>query len=876
MMSVKEISLDEAQTAVAVRTLERSVAPQEAEPSPLPKHLMRLPGQAWALWRLTALRAAGFPSSLILKLASAKCAGAADRILQVQDELRQAKAEALRLASEKLAVSQLAEQQADNAHLFKFVMKLKKGKQLPANAGAYLPEEVLARWRDAQAQVEEAQATYRQSYQEGSAEVSRAICEIAGMERFREAVTWQNRQAVRGSIDALLRMAKEKGVRAADRRRREAVVATYLQRYCLKNDTIGFFGPVGWANFVGQGETISVRPGPELLAARDVYFENWCIDLLASTLAQEEELRPWLAPRRIPYIHLEGTLLYVPLESPSRISPRLAAVLRSCDGLQTAQEIARRLIKNPALSLQGETDVYAVLEDLHQRSLITWTLEVPTEMHAEQSLRRLLERVEDEELREWALGALNELELNRQAVKEAAGDADKLDQALSEMEDTFVRLTGTSATRDAGKMYAARTIVYEDCRRDIELDLGPALLQKLGPPLALLLNSARWFSCEMANVYRQVFKEFYDGIVRKTGSRTVDLAGMWMQGRNIFFDNTATAPVNDVLAEFQRRWAEVLSIPAGEKHVSYTSKELRSRVQAAFAAPRPGWKSALYHSPDVMIAAANVEAIKSGDFELVLGEMHITSNTLRALLFLSQHPAPEQFMEAANSDLPEPRVVPIIPKRWPGLSTRTEPMLFSPKDFRLEVTQDSISAPGAQRLPLGALVVEDVDGNLMVRTRDHVIQFEFVEFFAELISNICVDYFKILPHGRHTPRVSIDRLVICREAWSFKPEEVTFAFVKDEAERFCAARQWARDQSLPRFIFFRVPIEVKPLFVDFDSPTYVDFFARCVRRTAESSHSGPLVTVSEMLPRPDQIWLPDQSGQTFTSEFRVIAVDQLK
>jgi hypothetical protein len=36
-------------------------------------------------------------------------------------------------------------------------------------------------------------------------------------------------------------------------RRREEVIASYWQRYCSKNDTIGFFGPLGWGGFSGNG-----------------------------------------------------------------------------------------------------------------------------------------------------------------------------------------------------------------------------------------------------------------------------------------------------------------------------------------------------------------------------------------------------------------------------------------------------------------------------------------------------------------------------------------------------------------------------------------------------------------------------------------------
>jgi len=77
----------------------------------------------------------------------------------------------------------------------------------------------------------------------------------------------------------------------------------------------------------------------------------------------------------------------------------------------------------------------------------------------------------------------------------------QLDQALDALEASFTRLTGAEATRKAGATYAARTLVYEDCQRDIDIELGAPLLDALGPPLTLLLTSARWITHQAAGLY---------------------------------------------------------------------------------------------------------------------------------------------------------------------------------------------------------------------------------------------------------------------------------------------------------------------------------------------------------------------------------------
>jgi hypothetical protein len=86
-----------------------------------------------------------------------------------------------------------------------------------------------------------------------------------------------------------------------------------------------------------------------------------------------------------------------------------------------------------------------------------------------------------------------------------------------------------------------------------------------------------------------------------------------------------------------------------------------------------------------------------------------------------------------------------------------------------------------------------------------------------------------------------------------------------------AARRWARANDLPRFVFVKVPVEAKPFYIDFDSPIYLNMFAKTIRRTDETGKPDKVITVTEMIPRTDQTWLPDAEGETYTCEFRLVA-----
>src|SRR5205807_10374873 len=93
-------------------------------------------------------------------------------------------------------------------------------------------------------QAEAAWEAYRTLFPPGVQRMAQALAEIARTDRFREALLWQNRRAFHTGVEDVLRHRPE-DARDSRYRQNELLVASYIQRYSVKNDTIGFFGPVG-------------------------------------------------------------------------------------------------------------------------------------------------------------------------------------------------------------------------------------------------------------------------------------------------------------------------------------------------------------------------------------------------------------------------------------------------------------------------------------------------------------------------------------------------------------------------------------------------------------------------------------------------------
>jgi hypothetical protein len=251
-------------------------------------HLIRLPGSEWALWRWVGLRGAGFPAVQVRQLSAATCAARADALIQAQARAQSAQDAAM--AAMDMALDALrAAQEWDNRDRREPLLQarhLKRG-QLPEQAAG---SDGLDAFRDALAGVAVARSEFLRAFDEAQSQVSQTLAAMLRADRFREALIWQNRRAFHSGVEDLAKR-EDHSARASKQRQNEELVASYMQRYCVKNDTIGFFGPVGWARLVPHGPALTARPGAELLAARTVSFEQWCIDELAVALAQNKRKR---------------------------------------------------------------------------------------------------------------------------------------------------------------------------------------------------------------------------------------------------------------------------------------------------------------------------------------------------------------------------------------------------------------------------------------------------------------------------------------------------------------------------------------------------------------------------------------------------------
>lgn len=67
----------------------------------------------------------------------------------------------------------------------------------------------------------------------------------------------------------------------------------------------------------------------------------------------------------------------------------------------------------------------------------------------------------------------------------------------------------------------------------------------------------------------------------------------------------------------------------------------------------------------------------------------------------------------------------------------------------------------------------------------------------------------------------------------------------------------------------KIGTEIKPVYLDLTSPRYVSAFATMLRTAREQAGGDTEVVMTELLPGPDQAWLPGPGGERYFSELRI-------
>ncbi|GAA3435558.1 hypothetical protein [Kutzneria kofuensis] len=482
---------------------------------------------------------------------------------------------------------------------------------------------------------------------------------------------------------------------------------------------------------------------------------------------------------------------------------------------------------------------------------------IPFDEHPERRLREQVAEIPDGRVRGDLLVRLDELDAARARVAATATAPAQLHAAMGELA-TAVRAAGGTATRTISRHDLGRTSVYLDCRRDLDVELGEPLLAALAGPLGLLLRAADWVAAEVGDVVERHMAKALHAMRREV----VTLAELQAAVTDVL------VPGNDIVAavheDFQLRWAEILP-DAATGPVRLTTAGLRGLVDALFPERTPCWAAARHHTPDLMLARQ-----PDGGHLWVLGELHVALNTLESRLFATQCADRPSLVDATARDFAAGRVVPLYPHDGVANNSRTypPPALDPPGGFHYwSFGADHGHEHGVAAVPATAVRVVERDGVLVGVTDGW--RAPVAEFFGEFLTSLCVNMFTLRARRAWAPRVLIDEVVVCRESWHVPATDVPLPRSRPQDHTYRCLREWAGRHGMPRHVF--VHTRVRSSRCTWTSPP-----PRCWTTwpawSGRPAREGLPVTVTEMLPGPDQLWLRDPAGRRYPAELRMVAV----
>jgi len=628
--------------------------------------------------------------------------------------------------------------------------------------------------------------------------------------------------------------------RSGKLRKIERRLVTYLQRFCAKNDTASFFGPMNYG-VLGHGEAEPVicsrRPGKA--RERRSYYSFWMVAALAQAVADDPAIRPLLLPALHPMWRVTGpNLQRVYGGETFPLAAATAEVLAAIDG-KTPLQALRAGAAQPAR-------FDAVFSRLLEKSVVR--LEIPLPSTIFDPMKFLMGFVEGLPAALPARAAWLErlLPFGEWMSLVHAADLAEKQRIGALIEQHFTALTGQASRRLAGMIYADRTLFYEECEGTIErLSFSESFSRDLGDRLSLALALSGSYGQLLERQYQRVARRAFRQIA---GGSTHMAYGQFISGLEALSARGELDTRDAEREEFEARFTALIAARPGVSVVRLGPDDLAPLLKDN---PQQG----LHISPDLMFDAPSLEALGRGDYRLVLGEVHqFLAMWGSQLLFDRQAAQIRQETLSLLERLPDYRGLATI------LHTRVHKGLLHESFPGKWIELLGWPAPDAKQVvALRDLVVVDTgealqlqssrDGERLVIYNSGDDKLHLWAFAVPRVMTVPVE----LPG--HTPRIEIGGVVYQRERWELGAGQMPqFDAEDDEFGIFLKVRRMQQQHGLPRFVFYRVASEKKPLFLDFDNYLLVELFAANLAQNTE-------VVISEMLPAPDGLWMRDGDGR---------------
>lgn len=637
--------------------------------------------------------------------------------------------------------------------------------------------------------------------------------------------------------------------RNARAREHDRHLLLYLQRVCAKNDTFSEFGPSAWGTIEGESSRAAFAPVPGV-ARREAFLERWTAHILATALNRDPETRPEIAPRLNPNGRIEGQY-FIRLESGESVplSAKEQELIARCDGETAAYELGSA----------------SELEDLAQRGVIVWEVEVPAmQARAFEILTDEISRWRDKSNRATWLSRARSIA----ALPERFAASDNLESRAALMREATNLLDELGEMKKSAPrfLYAASNPIAEECARDCGFKIGEKITDKLArdaqPWFDLWRDTYAFVASRVAEGLRGLFQSasVHNGAValptflHHCASKNLPLTGSGI-----------VALAHVAFQEVKAAFREMASKRTDADEWELTADDL-AFVRRDFVYEK--FDAYTYPSADLQLLATSFEAVERGDYQWVVAELHPPVALLHHALYWScpDKNALSQALESAACGRPGVHYGFFAADFTAHTTVRQMDAL--PNLMTFVAPQRSSSGWRTVAPAEVEVFVEDGTGDVALRRRGSR---EYLGSFAR--GWVIPLGFHPFHFGRapHMPRLRCGNVIVQRRSWTVRMEELkpgNYAGLSRDlvlaVEELRSAKGWPRyiytrptEQALRRSGAEGRDKDTKPIFIDLESYLSLEIFHRWLVKAGE-------LEVTEMLPDPDHLcWQESDGRRTF-------------
>ncbi|MGX0891235.1 hypothetical protein AB7M22_003243 [Pseudomonas sp. ADAK2 TE3594] len=635
---------------------------------------------------------------------------------------------------------------------------------------------------------------------------------------------------------------------------------SYAQRFCAKNDTSSFFGPLAWGRFdTHQTDNVRLtRNDTGWIKDRHTFFENWVVQRLVEQINLQCPDTDCLPLQLNTGCYLHEQTLFMPIGKSQRLSSQTAQVLGYINDHHGREPVFTGLSSAcPDISTNTLRDL---LEHLVSKRIVRrgWQMS-PRERHPIERLQRCLASVgvPGEFSRIWQ----SRLEMLEGARRDyASGGLERRTECLESL-NQLLGEAGVDLSRESGAMYVGRYPVYEDCSRNIDISLGQAMFSRINEELAPLMRINQWLIKAIAHQLNNAFIEVWAQRQRACPDKPVDFLELL----------NALAPrlpaleehiVIDLDQRLKTAWAQLLETFPDNLEVRLSATDIERLICLLNTdLDVAGFEvfGSSYHSPDFLLSSSSVEAFNRGDYEIIVGEVHPAVHTLSQPVAVPFGPFNAQINQQVEAIFQRPRLIladsPDSYQRshidWP----------LQPSYLQLVLPTGGGCVAAHQQFSAGRAKVLHTNGRLQVVDALGQFSEDLLCVYSTPLHRLgfALAGSAVAKHDHR--RIWLGRTLYKRASWLFSNDRLPQAKTSvDDLEHALQWRAWAASHGLPRYAFIKIDSEPKPLFLDFDNPLSFDGVTNALKNAGQ-------VKFSEMRPSPDELWLEEKRGR-FCCEIR--------